>query len=216
MPKPVTAPLACVFDLDGTLIDSLRDIGEALNIGLDHLGLPTHPPESYRTLVGEGIPLLCQRAIGATHPHLVTRLGELVRAVYRTRPMVHTQPYPGVPELIARLHAARIPLGVLSNKVHELSVRITQTLWPDGTFGAIWGYRDEARRKPSPHFLHKIAEQFGVPIEGVWLLGDTPTDIATARAAGAVAVGVTWGFRTRAELESAGADFVVDHPDDLP
>jgi phosphoglycolate phosphatase len=215
MPQPLPAPRACVFDLDGTLVNSLRDIAEALNQSLNLLGLPTHPVEDYRYMVGEGVPRLCQRAIGPTHPHLADRLAELARPAYRMRVLRHTRPYPGVPELIARLQTRGVRLAVLSNKPHALTVRVVRTFWPENAFEAIQGYVNERHRKPSPHYLFRLCDQLGVSPTETWLVGDTPTDVQTARAAGARAVAVTWGFRPRADLESAGADTIITHPTEL-
>lgn len=213
--QSLPTPRACVFDLDGTLVDSLQDIAESVNHCLELLGLPVRPIAEYRYLVGEGIPTLCQRAIGESRPDLVPRLIELARTHYRTRLLVHTQPYPGVPELVRRLRASGIVLAVLSNKPHELTVRIVETFWPDGQFQAVYGYQEEELRKPSPAYVLRICKEVGVAPGETWLVGDTPTDIETARRSGAVGVGVTWGFRTRAELEAAGAQHIVDRPDEL-
>lgn len=215
MSEPLPIAQSCVFDLDGTLVDSLRDIAESLNHGLDLLGLPTHRIEQCRYMVGEGVPKLCERAIGDTHSHLVKRLAELVRPVYRTRVVRHTRPYPGVPELVRRLREQGLKLGVLSNKPHDLTVRVVQAFWPDNTFERVYGYTEEALRKPSPHYLTRICSELGVLPAMTWYVGDTPTDIETARAAGAVAIGVTWGFRTRADLEAAGARIILDRPEQL-
>ena len=214
-PEPLPLPRACVFDLDGTLVDSLQDVAEAVNHCLELLSLPTHRVAEYRYLVGEGIPMLCQRAIGKTHAHLVLRLAELARTFYRTRLLVHTRPYPGVPELILRLRRRGVKLAVLSNKPHDATVRIVEALWPPGTFDCIWGYVEEQYRKPSPHYLQRICAALRVLPAETWLVGDTPTDIETARAGGAVGVGITWGFRTSADLEAAGARYIVDRPDQL-
>ncbi len=215
MPEPLPPPLACIFDLDGTLVDSLRDIAESLNHCLDLLGLPIYPIDSYRYMVGEGVPKLCQRAVGQSHPHLVARLAELVRPFYRTRLLRHTRPYPGVPELIARLRARGLRLGVLSNKPHDLTVRVVQAFWPDGTFQAIYGYVEEQHRKPSPFYLLRICDELRVAPADTWVVGDTPTDVSAARAAGAVPIGVTWGFRTHADLAAAGAAQIIARPDEL-
>ncbi len=215
MSEPLPTPRACIFDLDGTLVDSLRDVGESLNECLELLGLPTHPVPSYRYLVGEGIPRLCERAVGAAQPHLVQRLAELARAVYRARAMRYTRPYPGVPQLVDRIRTRGIKLAVLSNKPHELTLRVVETFWPDACFTAIYGYIEEELRKPSPHYVRRICAELAIPPAETWVVGDTPTDVETARAAGAVAIGVAWGFRSRADLEAAGAQRVVDRPDEL-
>jgi phosphoglycolate phosphatase len=105
---------------------------------------------------------------------------------------------------------------VLSNKPHDLTRRVVNAFWPDGTFDAAYGYIEEERRKPSPFYLHRICAELSVAPADTWLIGDTPTDVKTAQAAGAIPIGVTWGFRTRADLEAAGALRIVDRPDELP
>jgi phosphoglycolate phosphatase len=215
MPEPLPTPRAYIFDLDGTLVDSLRDVAESLNACLELLGLPTRPIDDYRYMAGEGIPRLCERAIGGSYPHLVPRLGELARAVYRARVLRHTRPYPGVPELVRRARARGIKLGVLSNKPHELTLRVINAFWPNGCFASIYGYIEDEHRKPSPHYLRRICAALAVEPGETWVIGDTPTDLATAQAAGAIGVAVTWGFRPRSDLEAAGAQLIVDRPDEL-
>ncbi len=208
-------PYACVFDLDGTLVDSLHDIAHSLNECLELLGLPTHPVPNYRYMVGEGVPKLCQRAIGQTHPHLVSRLIELARARYRTRILERTEPYPGVTGLVGALEAEGVILGVLSNKPHELTCRIVEQFWPDGTFASVQGYVEEALRKPNPHYLQAFCTRAAIQPNETWYVGDTPTDVETAKRAGCPSVGVTWGFRDRSDLADAGADWIVDHPSEI-
>lgn len=205
----------CIFDLDGTLVDSLRDIAEAFNSCLELLGLPAREVSGYRYLVGEGIVTLCQRAVGHTHPHLVGRLVELARPRYRLNCLVHTRPYEGVPELVSQLAGEGMRLAVLSNKPHEMTRRIVQRFWPDGVFAAVQGYDQEERRKPSPHHALAICERLRVKPENALLIGDTPTDIQTARNSRAAICGVTWGFRPRHELEAAKPDWLIDHPGEL-
>lgn len=208
-------PRLCILDLDGTLVDSLRDIAEAVNHCLELLGLPQRPIPDYRFLVGDGIPMLCRRAIGETHPALVDRLGELARARYRVAPIVHTRPYPGMNDLISALAAAGTKLAVLSNKPHELTVRVVDAFWPPGTFAAVVGYMNDERRKPDPTSARAICHQCGVTPAETWLIGDTPTDIETARRLGSTCVSVTWGFRPREELAAAGATTFADSPEDI-
>ncbi len=212
--KSLPPPAACIFDLDGTLVDSLQDIAEAANECLELLGIRPRPLADYRYLVGEGVPTLVQRLIGASHPHYVARCNELLRPAYRVRILRHTRPYPGVPELIERLRSRGVPLAVLSNKPHDLTVRVVRAFWPDA-FDVVQGYTDERYRKPSPHHAREICAALKVDPAATWLIGDTPTDVATAQALGGVAIGVTWGFRTRADLAEAGADRIVDRPEEL-
>lgn len=209
------APAVCIFDLDGTLVDSLQDVAEAFNEGLELLGLEPRPVSDYRFLVGDGIPALCRRMIGESHPHLVNRLIELARSRYRTRPLRHTKPYAGIPEAISALHRAEVKLAVLSNKPHPQTDRIVRALWPGGEFRRVQGYLIEAQRKPDPHFIHHICAELDTPVERCCMIGDTPTDVETARRAGAECVAVSWGFRPRETLREAGARHIVDSPAEL-
>ena len=201
----------CIFDLDGTLVDSLRDIAEATNECLELLGVTTFELTSYRYLVGDGIVKLAERCIGASHPYLVPRLIDLVRARYRLRPLLHTQPYDGVGGLVKALKANGRRLGVLYNKPHDMTDRITRAFWPD-EFDRIQGYVGDHFRKPNPHFILDICEKLNVAPADACLIGDTPTDVETARRAGCRCIAITWGFRTRADLSEAGATCIVDTP----
>jgi phosphoglycolate phosphatase len=208
-------PKLVVFDLDGTLVNSLRDIAESLNECLDLLGLPQWPIDRYRYMVGEGVPILCRRAIGDSYPHYLNRLIELARARYRVRSMVHTQPYPGVFEAVAALRRGGIRLGVLSNKPHDMTCRMVRHFWTDGEFDFVQGYVEERHRKPDPYYLQRICSLAEVkPCDAV-LVGDTPTDVHTAANAGAAMLAVTWGFRTRDDLLAAGAQRLVSSPADM-
>jgi phosphoglycolate phosphatase len=214
--RPVLGlPKACILDLDGTLVDSLRDIAEAMNDCLELLGLESRRVDEYRYLVGEGIPVLCQRVLGQTYPHMVARLTELSRARYRARPMQHTRPYPGVSEMVARLKTGGVRLAVLSNKPHDMTVRVVRAFWPGDTFEFIQGYVDEEPRKPDPFHVLRICSWLGVAPAETWLVGDTPVDVQAAARSGAVSLAVTWGFRTRADLEAAGATWIVDQPGEV-
>jgi phosphoglycolate phosphatase len=212
MSVPGRLPQACIFDLDGTLIDSLQDIAESVNDCLALLGLPPRAVEDYRYLVGEGIPTLCERAIGNTHSHMIARLTELVRAQYRARPLRHTKPYPGVSALLDRLRARGVKLAVLSNKPHELTERVVRAFWPDNQFDRVQGYVEEEHRKPDPFYVLQICDSLGVRPADTWIVGDTPTDILTAARSGAISVAVTWGFRNQADLEAARPDYLIDSP----
>jgi phosphoglycolate phosphatase len=212
MALAVKPPKLCIFDLDGTLVDSLRDIAESLNECLELLGLPPRPVDEYRYLVGEGIPKLCERAVGQTHPYLVRRLAEVARPRYRVRPLRHTRPYPGVVAMTRQLRAAGVKLAVLSNKPHEMTVSVTRAFWPQSAFERIQGYVEEEYRKPHPHYVLQICTELGVSPERTCLVGDTPTDVQTARRCGAVGVAITWGFRPRADLADTGAAYIFDRP----
>lgn len=211
-----TIPRACIFDLDGTLVDSLEDIGVSMNECLEILGMKPFPVKDYRYMVGEGIVNLCRRALArAVAETYLDRLVELCRARYRTRCLERTRPYAGVPELVDAMRRRGIALAVLSNKPHEMTDRIVRALWPDNPFGVIQGYTIESARKPDPAHALRICERLGVAPADTLLIGDTPTDVETARRAGAGIIGVTWGFRTRDELHHAGCGMIVDRPDEI-
>lgn len=205
-------PKLVILDLDGTLVDSLRDIGESVNECLELLGLSGFPIDRYRYMVGEGVPTLCRRALNGSHPHYLNRLIELTRTRYRTRILEHTHPYPHVPELVTELSRLGCTLAVLSNKPHAMTVRIARQFWSESTFTKIQGYIREEHRKPSPFHVLEICSALGIAPADTCLIGDTPTDVETARNAGARVVAVTWGFRTRADLEAAQAAIIVDTP----
>ncbi|MCA9242974.1 MAG: HAD-IA family hydrolase [Phycisphaerales bacterium] len=209
-------PALCVFDLDGTLIDSLRDIANAVNASLALFGRTPWPLEAVQTMVGEGVPVLCRRAMPDAPESDVQRLIELTRGRYRAFAMEHTRPYLGIKEMVQRLAATGAKLGVLTNKPHGISCRIVRALWPNGEFAQVEGYVREAARKPNAGTLLRMAETAGVSIGETVLIGDTPTDVKTAANAGSRVLAVTWGFRGRAELEAAGAREFVDRPEEIP
>lgn len=209
------APRLCIFDLDGTLLDSLADIADAMNDCLSLLGQPVHSVAAYGTMVGEGVVTLCRRALRPGQHHYEARLVDLMRARYRVHPMKLTVPYAGLPEAIERLSRAGRKIAALSNKPHELTVQLVKRHWPGEVFADVRGYTEEALRKPDPRVLLDICRRVNVEPRDACLVGDTPIDIETARRAGAEALGVTWGFRKRAELEAAGAQRIIDRPEEL-
>lgn len=211
----IPPPKLCVFDLDGTLVNSLRDVAESVNHCLDMLGLPQHPIDSYRYMVGEGVPALCRRAIGETYPHYLNRLIEIARPCYRVRALLHTQPYDGIRDLVNAIHSGGIRLAVLSNKPHDMTERIVRRFWPNGEFEFIQGYFEERLRKPDPQCLLRICASAQTSPEETCFVGDTPTDVLTASNAGTDCVAVTWGFRTRDDLLAAGAKRLVSTPREL-
>lgn len=204
-----------ILDLDGTLADTLRDIAEAVNVALVEISCPLVPAESVRQFVGEGLPMLCRRALGDGHLHEVDRMVAIVAEQYRLHEIDHTALYPGVPELLDELTARRIPMAVLSNKPQDATRRMVAALCGRWSFLAVEGFRDEEHRKPDPRVaLEIVARMRAAPLD-VWMVGDSQTDIATARAAGLMAVAVTWGFRDRDALAALRPDCIIEHPSDL-
>ena len=208
-------PAALVFDLDGTLIDSRRDITTAINHMRDELGLPPLALEQVVTMVGEGARLLVERALGPECPpdrvdHALARYLDHYWDVC----LDTTRPYPGIEEMLASL-AGRYPLALLSNKGEALSRRILDGLDLSHRFREILGGDSLPTRKPDPAGLHLLAERLGVSIERLMLVGDTWIDAETARAAGCRFALVEWGFPRPARLEDVRADLRAAKAEDL-
>ncbi len=208
---------AIIFDLDGTLLDTLQDLALSVNAVLKKNGLQAHPVDAYRYFVGDGIDILVKRAF----PEQFTvdgKLGHIVRAVkeeYSRRWSDHTVPYPGIPELLSYLEKISIPKGIFSNKPHEFALLTVQKLLPDWDFVEILGIGAETPRKPDPQGALRIAERIGLEPGTIVYLGDTDTDMKTAVRGGFYPVGALWGFRPAAELKAGGAEFLAEKPLDL-
>jgi phosphoglycolate phosphatase len=210
------ATRAFLFDLDGTLVDSLGDIGAAMNFALHACGWPTHPLADYRRFVGEGIVALARHAAPAT-PDAAARRLELVAACqrrYAEHLFDNTLPYPGVADLLVQLRTRGVPLGVLSNKLDAPTRQICAALFPPGTFAVVQGQLPDTPAKPDPGAALALAAQLGVAPADIAFVGDTGVDMRTAVAAGMRAVGVAWGFRPL-ELRETGAERVIERADEL-
>ncbi len=208
---------AVIFDLDGTLLDSLADIGESMNEVLSAMGLAGHDLGAYRGFVGDGVTMLARRALPpdrrdeATVRAAVSRM----RDVYRGRLTSKTRPYDGIPELLDSLTQKAIPMAVLSNKPHDLTVSLVDALLGAWSFGPVFGERASVSKKPDPAGALEIAGRLGLEPARILYVGDTPIDIETARAAGIPAVGAAWGFRSENELVAAGATSIARAPIDV-
>lgn len=203
---------AILFDLDGTLADTLDDIAASVNWALARNDVAPHPPDAYRTLVGEGVSRLVERALPAERQHLHAAVLEDLRTHYTDHMLDRTRPYAGIPELLDALAARGLPMAVLSNKP-ELATRwMVDRLFARWPFAAVTGERSGVPHKPDPAAAIGIARDLSVDPARVLYLGDTSTDMETAVGAGMFGVGALWGFRDRAELEAHGASAVVAHP----
>lgn len=205
---------AAIFDLDGTLIDSLADIGASMNRALETHGLPPHPIQHYRQFVGEGVEVLTRKASG-DHPTLQPAVLATYRGIYAENLFGHTAPYPGIHELLGQLKQQPLHLGVLSNKPHVTTQKLVAALFADVPFRAVYGQRSEVPRKPDPSAALAIARDLQVNPQECLFIGDSAIDMQTANAAQMFAVGVTWGFRSREELHAYGARVAIDHPLEL-
>lgn len=214
-PTSTSAARGIIFDLDGTLADTLRDIAGALNHALRAMHQPNAPLEAVRGWVGEGLPVLCRRAWPDADQSRLDQLISLARAYYAAHPTDHTALYPGVREMLEALAGHRVPLAVLSNKPHELTVVTVRNMGIEHFFTDVRGYVSEDEKKPYPSVARAIADRWGIPAVQVIFVGDSATDHATAIAAGMLSVSVTWGFRTRDELISAGATLLINDPGEV-
>jgi phosphoglycolate phosphatase len=206
-----------VFDLDGTLVDTLEDIADAMNRVLALEGAPAHTYQAYRYLIGHGIRNLVTEALP---PELrgddsVARCYSRMIEDYGRNSLVKTRPYEGVPELVRALRDEGVPMAIHSNKSDELTRDIVAALLDPDDFVVVSGARPDAPLKPDPAVALEMAARFGLSPARVVYLGDSLVDMRTATAAGMIAVGALWGFRTREELVESGAAVVIAAPLDL-
>jgi len=206
-----------VFDLDGTLIDSIGDLADAMNAVLESLGYLAHPRDNYRFLVGDGIEILVRRSLP---PEVVdeTNIPDVVglmRQEYSTRWTATTRPFPEIPELLVQLHALNTCTAVLSNKPDFATREIVGELFADNRFAIVRGALEDVPLKPDPSSVLGIISELGQSPQQSIFVGDTAVDIATGVNAGMRSVGVTWGFREAHVLVDAGANHVINHPLEL-
>ena len=206
---------AILFDMDGTLLDTLEDLADSMNAVLSSRGYPAHPLASYRYFVGDGVGELVRRALPAgvaSDEKVVRACTEGMRVEYDRRWHDKTRLYDGIAELLDALVGAGVRLTVLSNKPDPFVQVILQHFFAAWQFAAALGARPSVPRKPDPAAALEIGRLLGVTPADFLYLGDTNTDMQTARSAGMVPVGALWGFRTKQELLEAGAVAVVSHP----
>ena len=209
---------ALLFDLDGTLLDTLADIAGAANAALALEAMPTHPVADYRRFIGDGVAMLFRRALPTDQEHDDARIERCVshfHATYATSWNVASRPYPGIPALLDALAKAGLPLAILSNKPDAFT-RLCAGFYLDRwTWAAVVGQRDGVPRKPDPTSALGIADQLGIAPADFVYVGDSSVDMRTARAAGMRPIGVSWGFRSVEELRSTGAEAIIDYPEEL-
>jgi len=208
---------AVIFDLDGTLLDTLEDLSDSMNAALRQLNYPTHPTAEYRYFVGDGMAELARRVLppGQRDDATVEISKQLMTEEYNRRWNVKSKPYLGISEMLDALTMAGVPMAVFSNKPDSFTQMMVPALLPRWKFHLILGARPGVPVKPDPQGALEIAEALGVAPERILYVGDTNTDMCTATAAGMHAVGVTWGFRKVEELLKNGAQSILDNPLDL-
>ena len=209
---------AAIFDLDGTLVNSLDDLANSANDTLHAYGFPVHEVEAYRYFVGNGSRKLIERILPekhATDMAFVEQFMSEYKDCYARNLLQKTKPYDGIMEMLEELRRRGIPMAVCTNKHQSAAEMIVKTLFPHGIFQEIIGDQEGLLRKPDPQKVLRIMRDFGVTGEQTAYFGDTDVDMDTARNAGAFAVGVLWGFRAREELVAHGADILLTHPMEL-
>jgi phosphoglycolate phosphatase len=198
---------AVIFDLDGTLLNTLEDLADSMNCVLKRNRLPEHNLAAYRYFVGDGIEMLVRRALPfeVASENDFQRFVREMKSEYASRWLLKTRPYPGVPEMLAAFAAAGIAMAVLSNKPDDASNEIVKSLLPNIDFRIVLGATPERPKKPDPSAALEIASRLGISPEDFLFMGDTSIDMQTACAAGMFPVGALWGFRPAEELIASGA-----------
>ena len=208
-----------IFDLDGTLLNTIEALTWCTNHTLDLFGHRHILPEETKKIVGDGYRTQLRRAldlVGDTDPEHYQRAMDFYLPFFEANGGRGVVPYDGIPELLAFLKEKKIPSAVFSNKPHKKAVDNIETVFGKDVFAAIRGEMEGVPKKPDPKGALLLAEQFGVKPEECLYLGDTNTDMKTGLAAGMITVGVLWGFRDRAELESFHPQYIVSHPSEVP
>jgi phosphoglycolate phosphatase len=208
---------AVLFDLDGTLLDTLEDLAAAGNRVLGDMGLPEHPVDAYRYFVGDGINVLAERILPAPlrSPETIAAAVAAFQAVYARNWNDRSAPYEGVPAMLDQLIAAGLRLCILSNKPDAFTRLCVEQLLPHWSFDPLLGQRPGVPKKPDPAGALEVAARLGLAPAEILYVGDTAVDMRTGVAAGMDAVGVLWGFRGAEELRQAGAWRLISRPDEL-
>lgn len=206
-------PRAVIFDLDGTLLNTLADLADAMNESLRIMKLPTHPEEAYRWFVGKGMRSLAEQALPEGQGHRLDECVETMKKCYAENWNHRTEPYEGIPLMLKTLAAEGVAMSVLSNKNHHFTRQCVAQYFPSVPFQQVVGVSDQTPPKPDPTGLRAVLHQMGHPPDAFLYMGDTAIDMKTAAAMDLFSVGVSWGFRPRGELENAGARAIIDHPD---
>ena len=206
-----------IFDLDGTLINTIADLGACTNYALEKLGYPTHDIESYKFRVGNGINNLFRRSLpeGEKTDENVLRVRREFIPYYNAHNTDLSRPYPGMVELLEALQTEGILLAVASNKYQEATTKIIGELYPSIRFSAVLGQREGINIKPDPQIVFDILQATGVDKADVLYVGDSGVDMQTGLNAGVETCGVTWGFRPRTELEPFHPQHIVDSVEEL-
>lgn len=206
-----------IFDLDGTLLNTIADLAAATNYALTQFGYPTHDTDAYRFFVGNGINKLFERALPESErtPENVLRIRSKFVPYYNLHNADLSRPYPGIEKLLAQLQEQHIQIAVASNKYQEATEKLIRQYFPSIHFTAVFGQRENVPTKPDPQVIHEIMEISGVQKEEVVYIGDSGVDMQTGLNAGVTTIGVCWGFRPKSELEAFQPDLLVESPEEI-
>lgn len=209
---------ACIFDLDGTLTNTLESMTYSVNLTLEEMGLSKITKDQCRLFVGNGARVLMEKslkAVGDTDASRIEEGMEIYGRIFDRNCTYHVTPYEGIPEMLKALKDKGIQLAVLSNKPDRQTVKVVKAIFGEELFDYAQGQKEGIRRKPEPDGEWYLMEQMHVSKEECLYIGDSEVDAATGRNAGLKTIGVLWGFRDRKTLETAGADDLIDRPDEL-
>ena len=209
---------ACIFDLDGTLTDTLESLSYSVNATLKELGLGQITDTQCKAFVGNGARRLIEQSLQAAGDPKAKRIEEAMEVygrIFKKYCTYHVAPYEGIVDMLQELKKEGVQLAVLSNKPHLQTKDVVATFFDEDTFARVYGQQEGVPRKPDPAAVHMILEELEVSREECLYIGDSDVDMQTGCAAGVPAVGVTWGFRTKDDLIEHGATYVVDKPEEI-
>lgn len=209
---------ACIFDLDGTLTNTLESMTYSVNLTLEEMGLSKITKDQCRLFVGNGARVLIEKSLkaaGDTDASGIEEGMEIYGRIFDRNCTYHVTPYEGIPEMLKALKDKGIQLAVLSNKPDRQTVKVVKAIFGEELFDYAQGQKEGIRRKPEPDGVWYLMEQMHVSKEECLYIGDSEVDAATGRNAGLKTIGVLWGFRDRKTLETAGVDDLIDRPDEL-
>ncbi len=206
----------CVFDLDGTLVNTLHDLTDSLNYALEQCGFPILTEARVAAIVGHSVEYMCEHAVAPEHKDQAGKVLALYMERYQKHSLDRSHPYEGMIEAVERIRAAGVTVAVASNKPHADAVRVIETLYPKDLFSLVIGRMDKFAIKPAPDALRFIMAYFGVTPEESVYVGDSDVDVQFAHNAGMRCVSVNWGFRSEEEILAAGATCITGDPRQVP
>ena len=209
---------ACIFDLDGTLTNTLESMTYSVNLTLEEMGLSKITKDQCRMFVGNGARVLIEESLKVSGDPKASRIEEGMKIygrIFDQNCTYHVTPYEGIPEMLKALKDKGIQLAVLSNKPDRQTVKVVKAIFGEELFDYAQGQKEGIRRKPEPDGVWYLMEQMHVSKEECLYIGDSEVDAATGRNAGLKTIGVLWGFRDRKTLETAGADHLIERPEEL-